>query len=780
MNRIINAPKGFVPGENVSATAVNDACKNAVYIAEKIIRSLLKKSKGSVRVSPSLVGDAVGMVFKLPSFLPPFLQKSTEHISNGPHLFAVYVFTRYMSNRGKSMVKDLLDGKSTSDYFYPFFTLSSSSEDIKRLVTSYETLSSIGAGNEVWLNTVSIADVASYSAIINWMIYSQDPYVARLATYLAFMQRAGCSVEQAIESVEDSELKNILLRALAFSKENELFLPISYLSLAYKESGLTEHDISVNISGSYDKYKTAVENIIKGGVRVFPAGFSSAILFVNFGGVESYLSSFWRLKDYAASSALVDILVSSLAFSSMDSMLEGFLPHESLIIMHGGHSDLLFPAVETPEKLAESLKSSMKDLWDVLRANLEVSAGYYVKDGVITYNYSDLVSKSKFYRLKAFEPKIYSYGLHRACDNCGSYPATHYYDKDKEYLCEACFRVRRFSEYYSMGSKIGSSFILPLAESLTLNPEEYEGDDPMKYIGKGGYVTVVKFDGNDMGKYFRSEDLLSYASKSYFLYWEMMKAYSKAVKQASERCSSKVAHRIVSGTIYLAGDEGVLVLPPDAAPGFLADLAENIKNFSLKMGALTVKAEHPFSVSVEVCESLMKDAKVEQEEGTAAKGGVTTVAYLISEGGITPASYSETFSHKQEASTSRNPYSFLYSPKVQYTELRELLADLEKVGYRCSDKKYAEDFSKNLSSISNNLEKLINGVLEELKKDGTGLSALVYAYREALRTSDKDAAQVLWSVLRRASADYFSKREDRRLNLLWYLFVLKSMRRGQA
>lgn len=763
---MIKTSNEYVAGENVSAEAAEKACADALYLAGKIVKSLVEFSGNTVRASPSLVGDALGMIFKLPSFIPPFLQVyhggkgSESQISNGPHLFAVYVLSRYIQGLGKGIVKDMLEGNAEKNYFYPFFTLLSNPDELNRLIRCYETFSSIGAGNEVWLNTVSIADVAPYAAFMNWAMSADDPYTARVATYLAFMERAGCNVERAVQGLEDSDVKKVLLRALSFYRERDIFQPISYLSQAYRDSKLSEHEISANFKDSYSRYSESVRKMIENRTRVLPADLNVAIMFVNFGGVESYLSSFWRLKDYAASSALVDIMVSSLAFSSLDAMVQGFLPHESLVIMHGGHSDILFPARDPPEKLKDALEGSLKGIWESFRARIEVSAGYYVKDGAITYNYGELVSRSKFESFSKFKPEVHSYGLHRVCDNCGSYPATQYYQKDNEYLCESCYRVRKFSEYYSVGRKVRSSFVLPFAGSMILNPEQSNEEDPMRYIGGGGYVTVVKFDGNDMTDYFKSEDLISYASKSYYLYWEVMKDYSRAVQKVSESCPGDLAHRIVSGTIYLAGDEGVLVLPPEVAPSFLVYFAENIRNINLKVGALTVKAEHPFSVSVEVSERLMGDAKIKQ-------GRETTIGYLISESGITPESYSSTFAAKDGSSLGKNPYSFMYSPQVYYSQLKELLQDL---GYKCKDNEY----KKYLGRLSNNLEKLINGAMDELKKDETGRSALVYAYREVLRDSDKNMIK----IMNRASWEYFNRAQDRKLNLLWYLFVVKSMRRG--
>lgn len=740
-------------------------------------------------VSPSLVGDALGFIFRLPSFLPPYLQVyyakegAEEHISNGPHLFAVYVFTRYIKGFGKDMVVNLLDGRETSrNYYFPFMHLLPNR--LSELIAVYETLSSIGMGKEYWLNTISVADAAPLAAALNW-IQHYDNYdnrdLARIATYLSFMERTGCSISEAAEKIENPEVKRIVLEALDFKKRFNAFAPLDYLVEAYKASGLTDLGASEDMKENYEKYSEALSKIIKDKRVLFPKNLSVSLLFVNFGSVESYLSSFWRLRDYAASSALVDIMVSSLAFSALDKLVEGYLPHEVLVIQHGGHSDILFPAQSIdPSQLRDYVRKTLKQLWDSFRARIEISSDYFIYQGAINFSHDDLISSSKFENMASFEPRVFSYGLHKVCENCGAFPAVE--RVGDEYLCEACSRVRRFSDYHSLGKKIKSSFVLPLERELTLNPENYQGEDPMGYIGRAGYVTVAKFDGNDMGNYFRSADLISYASKSYFIYWSVMKAYSQTVKKIKEECSEKIAHMIVSGTIYLAGDEGVIILPPRVAPRFLVEFARNADRVNLKAGVLTVKAEHPFSVTVEVCERLMNDSKVQDRNET-------TIGYMIAESGITPNSYSSVFGQGSDESPgikAGSVYRLLYDQKVSAKKLEELL---NVIGFSCQENAGSQDYKLFLRKLANSLEGAIESGSQEMIRLQTrgdpeafdGMMLLLF--RTAFRNSDARIRDTLHYVLAEAIRDYYGRSEKQgekpRLNLLWYLYVIKSMMRGE-
>ncbi len=365
-----------------------------------------------------------------------------------------------------------------------------------------------------------------------------------------------------------------------------------------------------------------------GGEGCESPGIHAYIYYVNFPGVQSFIRNFPKLRDMSTASFLVDFTVSTLPFALIDQLLHSKagarLPAEALLVGYGGHSFIAAPAILEPEEVEEAVRAVSG-----LEVRLEVShAPFLLQAGVALALPSyrcvwEHISSGRLrrYYIESFEERAYSYGKHRLCDRCGRKPALPDPTEEGEYLCELCRRVYEVSKSRGLLARVMQRYFVGDRAVDVLEGMELEEflEKAMYYIaGMDGeekrYLAVFTFDGNNAGRIFGSSVTFSeYLDKSYLADYAIKKAYREALENLLAR-GERYVKSVLAGTVYLGGDEGLLLLPSAVAVDFASDFlsgASAVCGFTYKSGMVVVDPTHPVQFAVEASHLLAEKAKAD-------------------------------------------------------------------------------------------------------------------------------------------------------------------------
>ncbi|QOJ78811.1 hypothetical protein IG193_08695 [Infirmifilum lucidum] len=373
-----------------------------------------------------------------------------------------------------------------------------------------------------------------------------------------------------------------------------------------------------------------------------PVSVHAYVYYVDFPGIQSFIRNFPKLRDMSAASFLVDFSVSTLPFILIDQMLcrksGARLPVEALLAGYGGHAFIVAPSLLGPEDVKREVGciSGLEVRLDVSHAPFLVQTG----DGFVIPRYKHVwerISRDRLkrYYVEEFEERVYSYGKHRPCDRCGRRPALPDPTEEGEYLCELCGRVHEVSKVRGLVARAMQGYFVggqavDVLEGMSLDDFLKRA---MQYIaGMDGeeeekkYLAVFTFDGNNAGAIFGSSLTFSeYLDKSYLADYAVKKAYRGALESLLKQNPRYVRYvkSVLAGTVYLGGDEGLLLLPSAAAIDFAAEFlsgASRTCGFTYKSGMVVVDPTHPVQFAVEA-------ARVLEEK---AKAGGNTVGVVVS------------------------------------------------------------------------------------------------------------------------------------------------------
>jgi len=396
------------------------------------------------------------------------------------------------------------------------------------------------------------------------------------------------------------------------------------------------------------------------------------LVYIDFPGVQRFITSFPKLRDMSFASFLVDFITSVYPFIVLDQVYyertkhKSRIPAEALLSGYGGHSYIVVrrDIVENesdPEKKKEEVKrllmNSSPEYLDIRLDVKVVDLAYenYVKD---YKTIRDEIASMGYERYKVdYKEKVYSLGLHRVCDNCGIRPAVKRLEKngEEEYLCEVCSLVRELSSNRGFMAKLNSTYLIE-GESVSprddidinvdKNDLEALGEVAMeiiagyKTINDTKYVALVKADGNDGGKIFGNTATFSeYIDKSFRLDYGVKKSFyktlsellraEKEVNNGSSNNFKDLTSRTLAGVLYLGGDDIMLMMPSVIAVPFAVKMFESVNKetgFTFKVGVISVKPDHPVQFAYKAVNELMESSKLKKKSSLSCLVFSSTLA----------------------------------------------------------------------------------------------------------------------------------------------------------
>ncbi|QIW22829.1 HD domain-containing protein [Sulfolobus sp. S-194] len=515
------------------------------------------------------------------------------------------------------------------------------------------------------------------------------------------------------------------------------------------------------------------------------------IVYIDLPSIQNFITNFPKLRDMSFASMLVDFLVSVYSFMLLDTEFskrtKSRLPAEALLSGYGGHSYIVIR------------KDIGNDSWDIksifkgikLLENLDVKISVSVSDFAYDnyiLNYNEVWDKikeqfSERYLLD-FNEEIYSVGLHRVCDNCGIRPASKLEEEfgEKLYLCKRCAEIRGLSSSKGFVSKVKSTYLLYIdndvkkinpenaAKKLNINYTEYAMEFLAGYKKPEDtkYVSIVKADGNRGSIIFSASATFSdYVDKSFRLDYGVKKAfYDTLVELAkAETEDFPLTSRVLSGVLYLGGDDIAILLPSIIAIPFTVRLFEKAKEltgFTFKLGILSIKPDHPIQFAFQAVDELMEKSKIKPPKGAKDPSvyNKTSIACMV---------FSSTLASRAVVESEIKRYTDRKTPYLAVTndidKVKELLKVVNLYDFKNVIELYIKDDKKGVRDKMRDLEDAVG--FAETTNGYT--KALAYILRQIARGDRKE-------VLKKVVKDSESPLSG--IPLYDYYFILKTFRVG--
>jgi len=741
-----------------------------------VIRLMLASRSDDV----DLLTDYLSLIIKAPLLLP-YIPYSGESLLNNFDFLTSYIAIR--KNKYVESGKELLESSNvTPRSFIEILYGGDKVEAFYSLRKIFEALSTTPADTRPGLNIAPLSSHLTLTSLIGWLEqpYSKDLPYLRLASILhdigkltspahhlnegiKFMEEVISELRKENVEVENLE-KALHLIKTHHSKDDSIVRRADGIASSVDRLLEEVKEVIPSIEEckpflscyepeakaecmeqiKYDEkdYKACTEKLYKalhekkkGGERDDKvSNVKGYLYYIDFPGVQSFINYFSNLRDLSAASFLVDFLSSAVPFLHLDNLHRGkaFLLPEALLSAMGGHSYLVGRADVEPEKFIKALEED--ETFKELDVTLRVSyVPFYYNDHVIQYNsLSEVIRKGNLNSLLLdFKEEVLSYGLHKVCDSCGIRPAV-YFEGGQAY-CKRCYFVHKHSGNRGAMAKLGSKFYVD-GKIWTYKTEE--GIDPMEEIAEeSNYVSVIKFDGNNAGEYFKNSLTFGeYTAKSFWVDYAVKKAYYDALKELGDE-----AKKIPVGTLYLGGDEGVIISPSSISLPFVSSFIKKAEESGLtfKVGVITAKYDHPIQFLINAADRLMEESK--HEKSTI---GVLTTSSFLSDKVV-----------KEEM----EEFKEIYSPKITLEEVNELIL-------LANNLKEKGKLKHAVSSLDDALELYLTSGKDLLK-------LLAYLLRERQRVEDDDEKKLYKLILKTYNGES--------VNLLGYYHVLKTFILGE-
>ncbi|WP_240931231.1 HD domain-containing protein [Acidianus sulfidivorans] len=377
------------------------------------------------------------------------------------------------------------------------------------------------------------------------------------------------------------------------------------------------------------------------------------LVYADFPSIQRFITSFPKLREMSFASFLVDFVTSVYSFIVLDQTYyektgkKSRIPAEALLSGYGGHSYII---VRSDFGSKEDVKSSLKEVSNSALSKLDIKLDVKVVDFAY-YNYVrnygeiiyDMMSESYERYLISDYGKIYSYGLHRVCDNCGIRPAADVVDagtEDEEYLCTTCKLVRDLSKNRGFMAKYNATYYLFSGDINGISPKndikfESKEKDANKYAmeiiagynneNDSKYVALIKADGNNAGEIFVSSVTFSeYVDKSFRLDFGVKKMFYDTVLEilnssGDNSVKKDLVSRLLVGVLYLGGDDIAMLAPSIVAVPFATKMFKKsleYTGFTFKVGIISVKPDHPVQFVYKATDTLMEKSKIQSSENS--------------------------------------------------------------------------------------------------------------------------------------------------------------------
>ena len=343
-----------------------------------------------------------------------------------------------------------------------------------------------------------------------------------------------------------------------------------------------------------------------------------SLVIIDVASIQEFVYRSQEIRAVAAASHLIDLLVHAHFLNYLHAN-EIDLPPETVIYSGGGNILMILPddIAKKVEELAEKYSGQHGISLSVAKTRLSDS---YM---LTSRRLSEEMARRKL-RLK-LDDKLEAHSGHELCGMCYSDWATESLPSGKR-VCELCkkhydlgsrihFGPKWNSEVVILGDKFSSASVFgrrwdEISERII---EIIAGHEPEELERLGGEIryrdyAVIKFDGNMMGSFMMEAISFTDAvERSFRVDIALKKAYFKALKilydgiknSFGESEARKEASRLFLGTIYMGGDDGVILTPAWAAVPLAHFIAEEFaRQLGLSRGLTVAVAAGPAKMNI--------------------------------------------------------------------------------------------------------------------------------------------------------------------------------------
>ncbi|ARM74572.1 HD domain-containing protein [Acidianus manzaensis] len=632
-----------------------------------------------------------------------------------------------------------------------------------------KVLANIGKDNKIYDPLTRVRDIVLQHHSDYDSILSKADELASSADRLSKI------IGKALEGSEDEKCYK-LRREESFECFNQLgkekYEELSVTLFKYLLGTLIDKKSELKVFQSDKKVNVA---------KVVPNDLIGYLVYIDFPSIQKFISSFPNLRDMSFASMLVDFMTTVSSFVYIDNLFYNItngksrIPAEALLSGYGGHSYIVVRkdiGSDLENKLA-SLRDLGKDEFGVKLSVRIAEFAYrnYVRNFAEVTPY--LYSSTERYVVNSEEEEVYSLGFHVVCDNCGIRPAVEIVSINNENmkLCSLCYKVNSLSINRGFSAKVNSTYIVG---NYTINPESFRKDiDPMEFIAgyrdpnDSTYLSLIKADGNYGGEIFRNSITFSdYIDRSFRLDYGIKTSFYETLKELldlgslSEQDKENIASRILSGVLYLGGDDVLIFSPAIISLPFAVKMfqrAEEYTGFTFKVGVLTIKPDHPIQFAIRAVDQLMEDAKIEGSPKTSISC-LTFESSLATDGVV-------------RRIEDGNSYLLLKN------ELKDVEGVLNMLGYMDFKNVLSYYYDKKQGKKKTR-EKLgyINYIVE-YSFENDFLSTLAYMLRYKFRAESKEEKDLISFILRKY-VEIKEKEGKEILPIQDYFYMLKTFRLG--
>ncbi|EZQ10628.1 hypothetical protein CM19_04060 [Candidatus Acidianus copahuensis] len=817
-------PIPFTEGERKEAV---EDFKNVMVDILTIIDEISKEKNFSPQQFMEILDDLISAFYKAPIFLTHvnYVVKGKEYMPNNFDYLILYSILRHLTgkdNIGKLLSEErisvdnilsLLDGKNEeikddvqiAKKIIDYLRSRDISPKIKKV---YKALISTPEDTRPGLNFTSLASHLTLTSLLLWLNESESIPLNYLR-FAALMHDIGklSNPEHHVKEVNDifnSIISDAKQRGVRKEFLDELEKAKDRAYSHHEPNKTTELQQADRIAAEHqrdmDKVKTIVKENFKDVLNCYesrsfdcitdeikydnisstiyqklhsgkteersqPQGKPKGYIYmIDFPGVQAFINNFSKLPEISAASFMVDFLSATLPFIALDlKFRKGNIPLEAILSGYGGHSYLVIRSDLDPTEVKDTVSS----LGGEIDIKIQVySSPFFIGDHIIEYNtFYSIISEQSFLNRYSVDWKenILSYGLHKLCDNCRIRPAKNFSASDNRYLCDLCNLVRKFSEKRGFTARSKTEYIVG-ENRISLNKGI---KDPSCYLtgcnADKGYVSVIRFDANDAGKYYGSSITFGeYIDKSYLLDYYVKESFFQEINKLYKEVNDDVL-RVILGIQYLGGDEGLLIVPPIYAIKFLKEslsYASENTGLTFKVGIVTVDCSHPIQFAYNVSEELEEEAKIKDESKNSI-GVLTITSGLITDSSFYSIAeeFSSTFYIKNEFDLMDEILKFL--GLNSYAELKKI----KDSNAKSDEYNKFKDFLREIESILSRYNQ---------KKDIYDVISMII--REMNRVNSQDLKNILKLLLTKTSIND----GDVRNRLLDFYYILKTLEVGSC
>ncbi len=377
-----------------------------------------------------------------------------------------------------------------------------------------------------------------------------------------------------------------------------------YNNMDFWDSLIKNHEVYIKLTEDFCRNASSMEKTPEFVEKLRKESLNNVcVARLDIRGIQSFIRSS-DIRSMVGGSFLVDLAI----FGAIPEYIreEFNLGLDTILVNGGGNLTILLPDKICMNKMMEfsnAFYNSFKIRLNI--ASTTLASDIWKVDDILNNN----LLKNKLTNRLSYESVSISPSLTRRCDFCGDEGAV-LFDRNREvYICEKC-KLK-----YDIGDKM--HFITKLRrlsessiEYISRRKEKGEAIDFLKDIAEGDLdgvyspsesmnMAVVKFDGNLIGQLMSSSiSLTDLFERSIRIDSSVKDAVNKFLESIINIDNKQTYNAILLGTMYIGGDDALIIMPSYIAPVFsLFLLNEYYLNMggksSLSLSIISAKYKHP-------------------------------------------------------------------------------------------------------------------------------------------------------------------------------------------